>query len=70
MNHIEVRYIKTCYDYYEYYWVIDDEPITVYLDRNNKGSLSAFGSLLGLLPAWSGELILSLIHISEPTRPY
>lgn len=57
MNHIEVKYIKTCYDYYEYYWVIDGEPITVYLDRNNTGSLSAFGSLLGLLPAWSGELI-------------
>lgn len=61
MNHIEVQHMKTCYDYCEYYWVVDGEPITVYLDKNlnenKQNTLSAFGSLLGLLPAWSGKLI-------------
>lgn len=60
MNHIVVENIKTCYDYSEYYWVIDGKPITVYLDEFLQAcllqSLSNFGSLLGLLPAWGGEL--------------
>ncbi len=61
MNHIEVKNIKTCYDYSEYYWIIDGKSVTVYLDEYlQEGlipSLSNFGSLLGLLPAWGGELI-------------
>lgn len=57
MNHIEVKQIKTCYDYQEDYWVIDGTPITSCLDRHKPDRLSAFGSLLGLLPAWSGKLI-------------
>lgn len=57
MNHIEVRHIQTCYDYCENYWIIDHKPITVYLDEHESSSLSCFGSLLGLLPAWGGELI-------------
>lgn len=57
MNYIEVKRVKTCYDYSEYYWIIDDKPITSYLEHNKTSSLSDFGSLLGLLPAWSGKLI-------------
>lgn len=61
MNHIKVKNIKTCYEYPEYYWIIDGKPITVYLDgyvQNNLGnSLSGMGSMLGLLPAWGGKLI-------------
>lgn len=57
MNCMEVKSIKTCYDYSEYYWVIDGKPITTYLEHHRIKSLSVFGSLLGLLPAWGGELI-------------
>lgn len=57
MNRIEVKSIKTCYDYYEDYWIIDGIPITTYLDQHKSDSLSVFNSLLGLLPAWSGKLI-------------
>lgn len=60
MNHIEVRSVKTCYDYSENYFIIDGKPLTFYLDefvQNCSGSsLEKFGSLLGLLPAWGGEL--------------
>ena len=49
MNHIEVKNIKPRYDYPEYYWIIDDKPITFYLDEfvRNKPvhSLTVFGSL-------------------------
>lgn len=57
MNRIEVKQVKTCYDYSEYYWIIDGMPITEHLDRCPKGSLANFKTLLGLLPAWSGKLI-------------
>lgn len=61
MNHIAAKHIKTCYDDTEYYWIIDDTPITVYIDQYVQlmdiKPLLHFGSLLGLLPAWSGELI-------------
>lgn len=61
MNHIEVKSIKTCYDYSEYYFLIDGKPVTVCLDEyiqcNAVNSLSAYGSMLGLMPAWGGELI-------------
>lgn len=55
-NRMEVKKVKTCYGYEEYYWMIDGKPITAYLNADNS-SLSCFGSLLGLLPAWSGKLI-------------
>lgn len=54
MNHIEVKQIKTCYDYQEHYWVIDGTPITFYLDRHRP---DGYSSLLGLMPAWNGELL-------------
>lgn len=61
MNHIELKSTITCYDYPEYYCIIDGKPITVYLDefvRNNSlHSLSGFGSLRGLMPAWCGKLL-------------
>lgn len=57
MNDIQVKRIKTCYGYYENYWMIDGRPVTEYLEQTKTGSICVFGSLLGLLPAWSGELI-------------
>lgn len=61
MNYIKVSKVKTYYDYSEYYLIIDNKPITTYLDKYVKlysiEDLANFGSLLGLLPAWSGELI-------------
>ncbi|MDE7298612.1 MAG: XRE family transcriptional regulator [Lachnospiraceae bacterium] len=59
MNRIEVKNIRTCYDYSEYYWLIDGKPITVYLDewkQSSSNMLFNTGSLLGLLPAWGGKL--------------
>ena len=43
MNHIEVKRIKTCYDYPAHY-----------LDHHRP---SGYSSLLGLMPAWNGELL-------------
>ena len=57
MNTLEAKLVKTCYGYDEFYWVIDGHPITAYLEQHRPESLSAFGSLSGLLPAWSGQLI-------------
>lgn len=61
MNHIEEKNIKTRYDYFEYYWIIDGKPVTCYLDEyiqsHPENSLSRYGSMLGLLPAWGGKLI-------------
>lgn len=56
MDEIAVGRIKTGYGYLEDYWLINGEPITAYVDRQKTDSLSVFGSLLGLLPAWSGRL--------------
>lgn len=60
MNKIEVKNVRTCYDYSEHYWLIDEKPITYYLDewiQNNPiNRLSNMGSMLGLLPAWGGGL--------------
>lgn len=50
MNRIEVKQVKTCYDYSEYYRIIDGIPITKHLDRCPKGSLANFKTLLGLPP--------------------
>ena len=57
MNTLEAKLVKTCYGYDEFYWVIDGQPITAYLEQHRPQSLSAFGSLSGLLPTWSGKLI-------------
>ena len=60
MNTIDVQPVTTLYGYSESYWLIDGKPIVRYLDeyvRDGKcPALERFGSLLGLLPAWSGEL--------------
>lgn len=60
MNRIEVRSVKTCYDYSENYFIIDGKPLTLYLEEFvqncSDSSLGKFGSMLGLLPAWCGEL--------------
>jgi len=59
-NKIEVESIQTCYHYAEYYWMIDRKPVVEYLDEYIRAglcpSLSHFGSMLGLQPAWTGEL--------------
>ena len=57
MNHINVKPVKTRYDYFEDYLIIDGIPIVSYLEQHKPVSLSMFHSLLGLLPAWSGKLI-------------
>ena len=60
-NKIKVESTKTCYHYKEYYWLIDEKPVVEYLDEYIKAGLcpdlSRFGSMLGLMPAWTGELI-------------
>lgn len=60
MNKLDVQYIKTCHEYSEYYWMIDNKPIVEYLDEYVKEGLcpelEKFGTMLGLLPAWTGEL--------------
>lgn len=60
MNRIEVKQVMNRYDYPEPYWIIDGKPITAYLDeaiqRKPIPDIKRFGTLLGLLPAWSGEL--------------
>lgn len=60
MNTIDVQPVTTLYGYSESYLLIDGKPIVRYLDeyvRDEKcPALERFGSLLGLLPAWSGEL--------------
>lgn len=60
MNHIEVKQVMNCYNYPEPYWIIDGKPITVYLEEfvqtGQMSDLKRFGTMLGLLPAWSGEL--------------
>ncbi len=60
MNEIKVKYIKNCHDYLEYYWVIDKKPIVDYLDEYIADglcrTLSSFGTMGGLLPAWTGDL--------------
>lgn len=60
MNHIKMEHIRTRYDHEEDYWIIDGRPLTVHLDeyiqKHPKKSLENMGSMLGLLPAWSGRL--------------
>lgn len=60
MNTIDVQPVTTIYGYPESYWIIDGKPLIQYLDEyvhdGKCPALERFGSLLGLLPAWSGEL--------------
>lgn len=60
MNKIQAEYTKTAYDYEELYWLIDGKAVVYYLDEAVKSGkcpeLGPFGSLQGLLPAWTGEL--------------
>lgn len=61
MNRIQAKHMKTAYDYEELYWLIDGKTVVSYLDeaiREGKcPQLRPFGSLQGLLPAWTGELV-------------
>lgn len=58
MNSITVKKVKTCYDYSTHYWLVDGKPVDYYLDEGiqNNPALSNMSSMLGLLPAWGGEL--------------
>ncbi len=60
MNIISVASVQTLYDYEETYWMIDGKPIVQYIDEYRKQGkceqLNKFGSMLGLLPAWTGML--------------
>ena len=60
MNRIHMELVQTIYDYGEYYWMIDGRPIVRYLNEAVSAGacprLEVFGSLEGLLPAWTGEL--------------
>ncbi|RGZ00439.1 XRE family transcriptional regulator [Clostridium sp. AM58-1XD] len=60
MNRINMELVKTVYSYGEHYWVIDGRPVVQYVDEavmeGRCPGLKAFGSLLGLMPAWTGEL--------------
>lgn len=61
LHTIEVQKRKTRYDYPEDYWVIDGISVVEELDRFARegqfSELVGFGSLLGLMPAWSGKLL-------------
>ena len=61
MNRIHMELVQTIYDYGEYYWMIDGRPIVRYLNEAVSAGacprLEVFGSLEGLLPAWTGELV-------------
>lgn len=61
MNKISAASIKTLYDYKETYWMIDDKAIVEYIDEYREQGkceqLNKFGSMLGLLPAWTGMLM-------------
>lgn len=59
MNDIKVKPVKTRYQYEEVYWMIDEKPIVQYIDeyRKSSGCWNASSSMMGLLPAWSGQLL-------------
>ena len=61
MNKIKISYVKTIYNYLEYYWTIDDKLIVEYLDFYvNKGlcpKLKSMGTMMGLMNAWTGQLL-------------
>ena len=61
LHTIRMDLIRSAYDYKEYYWIIDGKAIVTYLDEWVRAGgcpdLEPFGSLTGLLPAWTGELV-------------
>ncbi|MGY3777082.1 hypothetical protein [Isobaculum melis] len=60
MNTIKARFTQTIYTNPELYLIIDGKPIVQYIDTYvTEGKipiLEKMGSMLGLLPAWSGAL--------------
>jgi|GEM_PF-4057812 hypothetical protein len=52
MNKIKISYVKTIYNYLEYYWTIDDKLIVEYLDFYTKKGLcpklKSMGTMMGL----------------------
>lgn len=61
VHSIHMAAVRTIYPYEEFYWIIDGKPIVSCLEhwvRSGKcPDLEVFGSLMGLLPAWSGQLL-------------
>ena len=61
MNKIKISYVKTIYNYPEYYWTIDDKLIVEYLDFYIKKGLcpklESMGTMMGLMNAWTGQLL-------------
>lgn len=61
LHTIGVQSLKTRYEYPEDYWTIDGIPVVEYLETYVKEGqcpdLSVFGSMLGLMPAWNGNLL-------------
>ena len=50
---------------------VDRGSITGLIGPNGAGKTTLFNVIAGVLPPTSGKVyMLSLIHISEPTRPY
>lgn len=52
MNKIKISYVKTIYNYLEYYWTIDDKLIVEYLDFYTKKGLcpklKSMGTMIGV----------------------
>lgn len=79
MNSINVKAVTTPYDYDENYLVIDGKPLTewfqLFVKEQKDKNIENFGTLLGLYPAWGGELlwkgeirfVWTLIERQEPT---
>lgn len=61
LHRIEVQERITCHNYPEDYWIIDGISVVEYLEDYVRAGLcpglSVFGSMLGLMPAWSGKLL-------------
>lgn len=63
INQIQVVYKQTKYSYKEYYHCIDGKTLVEYLEEqvsfDIKNKLKYNGDFLGLMPAWSGKLIMT-----------
>ena len=49
---------------------VDAGEILCVMGRNGAGKTTLLKTVMGIVRATSGSITLSLIHISEPTRPY